>query len=342
MKRRAFLASLGLGAVSVALADQVNTVVPVSGKNLQFREGKPFRIVQFTDTHYIPNDKRTTQVDLMIEKALSEDKPDLAIFTGDCVNNNVMERGWKRFAELCNRYKTPYAATLGNHDHEGKHSRKSVGAYISSLPGSLMQTGPADLPGSGNFTLPIFAPDGKSVRFVLYLMDSQTYAGQSLMRDMKIGGYGWFESVQIEWFKRQVEAYKKANGGKPVYSAAFFHIPFPEYTQVWSKGEMKPVGKRNEGVCCPKLNSGMFHAMLESRSVISTFCGHDHDNDYIGTRFGMGLAYGRFSGGTNTYQHWENGARIIDIAPDGRSLTTFTHLRSGSYGEKVTLKGRGC
>lgn len=28
---------------------------------------------------------------------------------------------------------------------------------------------------------------------------------------------------------------------------------------------------------------------------------------------------------------------IIDIAADGKSLTTFTHVLSSAYGEKVTL-----
>lgn len=68
---------------------------------------------------------------------------------------------------------------------------------------------------------------------------------------------------------------------------------------------MEPVGKRNEGICCPKVNTGMFNAMLENHSVLCTFCGHDHDNDDIGTRFGIGLAYGHFTGGINTYQHWK-------------------------------------
>lgn len=342
--RRDFLVSMTLGLTAAAVPVGATTPQTTKQTSLRFREGKPFRIVQITDTHYIPGDKRCAQVDEMLEKALDEDKPDLVIHTGDCVTNSRMKEGWDRFAGIFAKRGIPFAAVMGNHDHEGKHSRKAIVEYVSQLPGSLTQSGPEDLPGYGNYTLPILAPDGQSVRFVLYLMDSRTYAKDTILKAVKgIGKYGWFSPLQVQWFREQAAAFRNANGGAPVPSAAFFHIPLPEYYEAWRQGDVAPVGEMRERskttpICSPNVNTGMFYAMLESRSMLCTFCGHDHDNDFAGRRLGVGLAYGRFTGGTNTYQHWENGVRVIDIAPDGQALTTFTHLRSGTYGPKATFQ----
>ncbi len=339
--RRDFLSALTLGAAAAALAPAARAALPAP-KRLCFREGKPFRIMQITDTHYIPptgKDKRCQQVDDMLEMALTQDKPDLVIHTGDCVTNTFMETGWDRFAALFNKHGVPFAAVMGNHDHEGRHSRKEIVSYVAGLEGSLTQTGPADIPGYGNYTIPLYAPDGTSVRTVLYCLDSRAYAKDTALKDVKgIGKYAWFAPTQIDWLREQAAAYRKANGGRPVPGAFFFHIPLPEYNQAWSAPDDKQrAGSKNEAVCCPAVNSGMFYAMLETQAALCAFCGHDHDNDYIGRVHGMGLAYGRFSGGTNTYQHWENGVRLIDLAPDGRSLRTRTHLKSGKYSDWVAF-----
>lgn len=334
--RRDFLAAMALGATGAALAPKAWADGAAAPAALRFKEGKPFRILQLTDFHYIPptgKDKRGQQVDDLLAKVLPEDRPDLAIVTGDCVTNSRMEEGWTRLADIFGRFKVPFAAVMGNHDHEGRHTRKAIVDFVSGLPGSLTRPGPADLPGCGNYTLPILPPEGDAPRFMLYLLDSRAYAAETPLKAVKgIGKYAWFAPTQVAWFRAQAAAFRKANGGEPLPGAAFFHIPLPEYDLAWAKGDGKPVGAKNEAVCCPKVNTGMFYAFLEARGILAAFCGHDHDNDYAACLNGVGLVYGRFSGGTNTYRHWENGARIIDIAPDGRALRTRTHLLSGKYG----------
>ncbi len=334
--RRAFLASAALGAAGAALAPALRAEDGAPKAALRFREGRPFRILQATDLHYIPptgKDKRGQQVDDMLEKALSEDKPDLAVITGDCVTNGRMEEGWERLAGIFGRHGVPFAAVMGNHDHEGRHSRKAIVDFVAGLPGSLTQAGPSDVPGYGNYVLPILGPSGAAPRFALYCMDSRAYASETALKDVPgIGKYAWFAPAQVAWFRRQAAALREANGGEPVPGAAFFHIPLPEYDAAWAHGDRKAVGSKNEAVCCPRINSGMFYALVEARGILAAFCGHDHDNDYAARLNGVGLVYGRFTGGTNTYRHWENGVRIIDLAPDGRALRTRTHTLSGKYG----------
>ena len=55
----------------------------------------------------------------------------------------------------------------------------------------------------------------------------------------------------------------------------------------------------------------MFAAMVESRSIVGTFTGHDHDIDYLVAEQGIALGYGRFSGDNTTYNNLRPGVRVI-------------------------------
>lgn len=332
--RRTFLTSVAFGAAAMAVRGEA--VGPDS--RIVMKADRPFRIMQATDTHYLPGDARSAVVDEMLETGLREEKPDLVVFTGDCVANAGMKAGWSRFAEIIKAHETPFAAVLGNHDDEGKFSRKEIIRYVSALPGSVTQPGPAALAGCGNYTIPIYAPDGKTLRFVLFFMDSLAYAPGDLRKNRKVGQYAWFTPGQIAWYREQTKQLADANGGKAPPALAFFHIPLPEYAAAWENRKIfEPIGKKNEAICAPSVNSGLFCAMLEGRNLLGCFCGHDHDNDYVAKLNGIALAYGRFTGGSNTYRHWENGVRLIDLAPDSPTANTFTRTLSGVRGATATL-----
>jgi hypothetical protein len=114
-----------------------------------------------------------------------------------------------------------------------------------------------------------------------------------------------------------------------VSAFAFFHIPLPEYQEVWDAGVC--YGHRFEAVCCPRVNSGLFAAMVEMGDVIGTFVGHDHVNDYWGIRHGIRLCYGRASG-YNTYgrERFQRGARIIQMRRGTRQFLSWLRLDDGS------------
>ena len=67
----------------------------------------------------------------------------------------------------------------------------------------------------------------------------------------------------------------------------------------------------------------MFAAMVESGSVMGTFVGHDHDNDYLVAEKGIALAYGRFSGDDSTYNNLRPGARIIVLEEGQRGFESW-------------------
>ncbi|MGG4142508.1 hypothetical protein ABEW34_05195 [Paenibacillus algorifonticola] len=99
------------------------------------------------------------------------------------------------------------------------------------------------------------------------------------------------------------------NNGLPLPSLAFFHLPLPEYNEVWNYHSC--YGHNYEGMGCPNVNSGLFAAFLEMSDVRGVFVGHDHINDFWGELHGIRLHYGRAIG-YNSYgkEGFARGARI--------------------------------
>ena len=69
----------------------------------------------------------------------------------------------------------------------------------------------------------------KDVQHLLYCFNSNAY---SKLEDVK--GYDYIRADQIAWYRAQSESFTRANGGIPIPSLAFFHIPFPEFNQASS------------------------------------------------------------------------------------------------------------
>lgn len=79
----------------------------------------------------------------------------------------------------------------------------------------------------------------------------------------------------------------------------------------------------------------MFAAMLLEGDVMGTFTGHDHVNDYLVNYFGIALAYGRWSGGKNTYGKLVHGSRIVLLKKGTRSFQTWIHQRDGEIIDRI-------
>lgn len=119
------------------------------------------------------------------------------------------------------------------------------------------------------------------------------------------------------------------HAGSPVPSLVFFHIPLPEYGEVWEQGDC--LGQKGEDVCAPKLNTGLFAALWETGESPGVFVGHDHLNDYVGVLHGVPLCYGRVSG-YNTYPRdaTPRGARVIRLREGTNGFKTWLRLDDGT------------
>lgn len=61
-------------------------------QNLKFNANGKFKIVQFTDVHYISDDPRSDIAIERINEVLNAENPDLVVFTGDVIYGKPAEK----------------------------------------------------------------------------------------------------------------------------------------------------------------------------------------------------------------------------------------------------------
>lgn len=292
------------------------------------REGK-FRIVQFTDVHFKYGNPASDIALERIKEVLDAEKPDFVIFTGDVIYARPADKGMLAVLELVADRKIPFGVVYGNHDNEQGMSREELLKVIQSVPYNLT-TQAEGISGVTNFILPVKSSDGNKDALILYCLDSHSYSSVK-----GIGGYDFLKADQIDWYRKNSEAFIAANGGSPVPSLAFFHIPLPEYNQAAADEGAILVGTRMEKACAPALNSGMFTAMKQQKDVLGVFVGHDHDNDYVVGWKGILLGYGRYTGGNTVYNDLSNGARVIEMTEGKRDILTWVRLADGQIINRI-------
>ncbi len=295
---------------------------------LKFCEDGYFKIVQFTDVHWANGNEKDLKTSSLMRRVLEEEKPELVVFTGDTSVSADNLNSLRKALEPVNEAQIPFAVVFGNHDDEEGESKEALLEVQKESGLCLTEAGDPGISGLGNYILKISSNDGKKTGWILYMLDSGTYNEND-----KVKGYGYIQRDQIKWYMDSSEAIKKECGDVP--ALAFFHIPLPEYNDVW---QLKTCyGEKNEEVCCPKQNSGMFSAMLEMGDVKGVFVGHDHVNDYYGELYGIKLYYGRGTG-YNTYGHenFAHGARIIRLRENQLEFESWLRLEDGTVIEKQT------
>lgn len=302
----------------------LGAIVPVWGRNLKFDSAGHFKIVQFTDVHYVPNNPKSKAAIHLIEKVLDLENPDLVVLTGDIVTGRPARIGWDSVLDPILRRNIPFIVTLGNHDDEQDLSRRQVAELVTSYPLNLNTVRVDSVTGYLNGVFPVLGHLSDKPALLLYGLDSNSYSSIQAIK-----GYAWFTPDQIECYNLWSRYYTGLNGGKPIPALAFFHIPLPEYRVAYNIRENRQSGKRRERECAPELNTGMYATMLLNGDVMGMFTGHDHGNDYIALYNGIALAYGRFSGGKTTYTKTSNGARVIEIREGVRGFSSYIRLSNG-------------
>lgn len=314
------LAIIILSVVCIFSCTSNNAPTPNSHK-LRFKEGK-FKIAQFTDIHFNPNDPESLQVADTLLNVLKQERPDLVVMTGDIVTSRPAEKGWQYIMNMMAKAGIPYAVTMGNHDPENME-RDSIFNILATDPLFVGEKGPEELSGCGNYILPILASDSDTVSALLYCLDSGDYSDVESVK-----GYAWIKQNQIEWYRTNSQHYTAQNSGEPLPALAFFHIATPEYRDINENTNMYGCNKEGSGIGAPDLNSGFLLSCLEMGDVMGIFVGHDHDNDYIGQEHGIALAYGRVSG-MSAYGDMPRGARIIELKEGERKFNTWISTPAG-------------
>lgn len=314
---------------------------------LKFGEDGKFKIMQMSDIQdYIDTETKPTlnqkTVNLM-NAALDAEQPDLVVITGDQIGGNMdgeeLQSLMTQIAQPFEERKIPWLVTFGNHDEDattalnqdGWNKIKQLSFYRSfkyninraSMSGVQgFKSNGKNTIGVGDMYQLIYDQEGKTPIYNIWALDSNAYADTNT----GISGYDWIRPAQIQWYA-QTSKQLEAKYGSKINSLMFYHIPTPEWGDMWdNKDKFGVVGEKNEEECPPNVNSGMFLAALERGDVKGMFVGHDHVNDYTGNYYGIQLGYDANVG----YQTYglggsENdrlrGVRVFEL--DQNNLETF-------------------
>lgn len=294
---------------------------------LRFKKGL-FKIVQITDLHYKLGVKASEQGLACVREMVQTEKPDLVVVTGDIIYSapadSTLSVVLKTFAQLG----VPFCMTFGNHDYDFKTPAVALYNKMQKTPNCVMPV----LQGKNtDYSLPILSSNGKRTAAVLYCIDTHNKPAIG-----GIGGYQWISHNQITWYRQRSTVYKQKNGGRPVPSLAFLHIPLPEFNYATDNTQCPMYGSRLERAYSPSINSGMFASIKEMGDIMGVFCGHDHDNDYAVSYFNVLLAHGRFSGGNTEYNHLTRGARVIVLKEGKREFDTWIREVGGNVLYRTT------
>ncbi len=314
---------------------------------LKFNNGK-FKILLFGDVHECEDYKTSLNFKDMrklMNAALDEYKPDLCVFLGDnceCdLYNESPEEFRKMVIALCepiiNR-KIPYALILGNHEHDHNNEEGVVEVY-KSLCGCITDNENPDISGNANWKNLIYSSDGKTPKFCLWFIDSN-----NVCCNRDLSHYDYVHCDQIKWFEEESAKLRELNGGKPMPSFVFQHIPVPEEYDLMRKAKIWEIpwatrgygrkskdfyvlrkgaeGYLGEGPCSPEVNSGQFASWKKVGGVLGAFFGHDHLNDFSGYVDGIFLAQHKTAGFRAYTDGCRSCVRLITI--DENDTSTFT------------------
>lgn len=292
---------------------------------LRFHGDGTFKIIQLTDLHVSgeedhPDDAKTLS---LIDQAIKEEKPDLIVYSGDLIWSEGVknpEQSFRKVLDNGSKWNIPFAIIYGNHDTEETVTRDDLQKIQLEYSLALSEEGPKNINGVGNYTLTIKSSNSEKEEAIIYFFDSGALAPET------IGGYEWIHQNQVNWYATESQKFAQANK-KKMPALAFFHIPIPEYNEVWQRGNV--TGTKRENISSPQINSGLFTSMLENGDVMGTFAGHDHDNDFCGELNDISLCFGRVTG-YHCYGELQRGVRIIRLHEGERRFDSWIRLDDGN------------
>lgn len=307
---------------------------------VKFNKNGKLKVMHITDTH-LEHDNIDMSL-FLIDWACKKEKPDVAVITGDNVQNyddaRITQKYIDRLMSIFDNQQIPVAVTFGNHDSEvGALSRQELMEHYNTHPFSVSH---GDGPDCGTYCVPVYSEDGKQVKFNLWVFDSNDY-------DEK-GRYACVLPNQIEWYKKKSDEITATNG-KKIYAFAFQHMIVDDVYDALKKADKKRFysfahmynktdyymfdpeatnfGTLNETPCSGYHNYGQFDAMVEKGDVLAVFSGHDHTNAFGVKHKGIDIVNSlstRYNGDRFSSQY---GYRILEVPADNTSHYTSRNER---------------
>ena len=313
MKHKIFLPLLPIGALALTSCSYVNVHHDVNEYILKTNYKEDMRILQLNDIHIGDKDNHQRIYDFL-DLTIQSAKPDLIVLDGDIFTFASRHTARDLFTVI-DTYDIPWTATFGNHDEQCYFSVDWLTGYLNNFGSNCLFKDIQDDDVTGNANFAINLMQGNEVFETIVIMDSNRYYFGSYF------GYDFIKEDQIVWYESLIKQIENSEG-KLVPSLAFFHIPLPEFSTAWDeyqKGSADAkfiLGEKNEKVCCPEINTGLFQKMLDLGSTKGVFCAHDHINDYSIEYKGITLSYGVHSTDRIYYDENMLGGQVITLHND--------------------------
>jgi len=167
------------------------------------------------DTLLKPCEGSDNITNTLIGHMLDAEKPDLVVFSGDQLNGQGTSWDPKsvlaKFAKAAADRHIPWAAVFGNHDEDDGVSKEYQMSLMRGLPYSLVEPGPKDIHGVGNYVLKVMSADASKTHLLtLYFLDSGSYSKGFLdwFGFFNPTEYDWIRPSQIDWFLQQSASHR--------------------------------------------------------------------------------------------------------------------------------------
>ncbi|NMP38371.1 MAG: hypothetical protein GX051_09690 [Clostridiales bacterium] len=366
MKRVIKISAVIIAAVLLLLQPCAAAHISDSDGNisaLKFNSDGKFTILQISD----PQDDGTPRSALLeaMERSYDIVEPDLVVFTGDMVLGKI-EKGKSievkyaavkaaidAYIKPIEERGIPFAVVFGNHDDQCGVTKAQQVEMYRSYKGCIGFNLTDETLDYGTYNIPILDSAGEKTAYNLWMVDS---AGNG--RDGKY--YEYVSENTIGWYTQTSELLKRANGGEPVYSLMFQHIPVPEIYELLNEasadtdGAVEKNGKYytlntglangylGEGPCPCEENFGEFDAIVAGGDVSAIIFGHDHVNSFVGTLRGVDIVQ---TPGISLLSYGDSkarGVRVFEIDENNpKSYSTHTlsyfDLMPGGISSRIKL-----
>lgn len=314
---------------------------------LKFNSGK-FTVLQVSDPQDLQFVRKTMVK--MLDAAYDRVNPDLVVFTGDNILGNhlrdarfgsrkvilspdgeyeAMKTAIHHIAEPVDRRGIPFTMIYGNHDDMNFISKEKQAEIWRGYDSFVGLDDSGDSGDVATFNLPVMSSDGKKTAFNLWFIDS------ARLDKAEEKCHTGVKKQAVEWYINKSNRLKEQNGGKPVPSVLFQHIPFSEMTRLnspckkddygalplFKKGEPEKYIRLDPAVAdgflgepidgCEE-NNGEFDAIKKQGDVAAAVFGHDHRNNFIAELDGIRI----FQSSAASFRCYGNrfrGVRVIEI-----------------------------
>ncbi len=299
-----------------------------------------FKILATTDMHTDEDYSLNNKTLQLFINQIRDEKPDLVILTGDCIQSKYQQFEAIHFAQMMEKLGVYWAYVFGNHEarEEKEFHKYLIFKSLSDAPHCLSKFGDPNLFGYGNFIINIMNSETELKQSLVFMDSGRDIIEKYMDRDGVPAefknGYDYIKPDQIKWYTEEMTALKEKYGKSP--NLLYMHIPIKEYEEVFALNENKeyvPTGKAEilygrmfESVGCSPFNSGLFEAMKKNGAQ-GIFSGHDHVNDWAAKYEGIWLVYnqmgsynayglGNYNGISLPEEEWQQGVTITTIHED--------------------------